>query len=136
MNEDNNTTVLPPITDGENTTTVIPDSISIVIPGSDMVTAPTGKEIMIGVGILLVLAVLFFFIRNAFVNFLVGPNMKRSPNNAGLAGWGLFGGLFFGSAIGCIAIISTELLTLALTVPLSLLSIICFGLALFVAMKK
>ena len=136
MNEDNNTTVLPPITDGENTATVIPDSINIDIPGSDMVTAPTGKEIMIGLGILLVLAVLFFFIRNAFVNFLVGPNMKRSPNNAGLAGWGLFGGLFFGSASGCIAIISTELLTLALTVPLSLLSIICFGLALFVAMKK
>jgi len=133
MNEDNNTTLLPPITDVE-TTTVLPDSI--VIQGPDLLTAPTGKEIMIGAGILLVLAVVFFFIRNAFVSFLVGPNMKRSPNNAGLAGWGLFGGLFFCSALGCIAFISTELLTMALTVPLSLLSIICFGLAFFVAMKK
>jgi len=133
MNEDNNSTGLPPITQNQTMPT-LPDSI--VIQGPDILTAPTGKEMLIGTGILLALSVIFFLIRNAFVNFLVGPNMKRSPDSAGLAGWGLFGGLFFGAALGCIAIISTDLLTMALILPLSLLSLICFGLALFVAMKK
>jgi hypothetical protein len=62
--------------------------------------------------------------------------LKRSPNNAGLAAWGLFGGLLFGSAIGCIAIISKSFLTIFYIAPLAVLSLICFVLCLVVASKK
>ena len=100
------------------------------------VTGPTSKDMMMGAGALLVLAIVIFFIRISFVNYLIGPSMKRSPNNAGLAGWGLFGGLFFGAALGCAALVSKTYMTLPLIIVLSVLSLICFVIALVVASKK
>jgi hypothetical protein len=97
--------------------------------------AAGSKDVMIGAGGLLVLALLFFFIRGAYVNYLVG-SMKRSPNNAGLAGWGLFGCLFFGAAIGCVALVGKSFLTLAVIVPLAALSLVCLILCLVVSGKK
>ncbi len=97
--------------------------------------AAGSKDVMIGAGGLLVLALLFFFIRGAYVNYLVG-SLKRSPNNAGLAGWGLFGCLFFGAAIGCVALVGKSYLTLAVLVPLALLSLVCLILCLVVSSKK
>jgi len=101
---------------------------------------------MIGVGTLLVLAIVFFFIRMAFVNYLVGPSMKRSPNNAGLAGWWLFGGLFFLATLGCyFMVLRTYLLSpreaitfysMPVVVVLSTLSLICFVLTFVAASKK
>lgn len=106
------------------------------VPGLDVDMAPaSSKEFMIGGGGLLVLALVFFFIRNAYVNYLVG-SLKRSPNNAGLAGWALFGCLLFGAAIGCAALISKSYLTLVVIAPLGVLSLICLVLCIIVSSKK
>ena len=90
---------------------------------------------LIGGGVLIALAIVFFFIRNAYVNYLVG-SQKRSPNNAGLAGWALFGGLLFASAIACVAMVNTTYLVVAVIVPLAGVSVLSFVLAFVVASKK
>jgi hypothetical protein len=126
---------LPPITSTPETPQQGNDQIEI--PGvPDIVIGPTSKDIMIGAGGLLVLTIVFFFIRMAFVNYLTGPSMKRSPNNAGMAGWGLFGGLLFGGTLGCVALISNTYMTMPLIISLSALSLICFVIAFVVASKK
>jgi len=129
--------ILPPINqspDNAQTTTI---QIEVPSQGNNQLNlGPTSKEIMIGSGVMLVLAIIFFVLRMAFVNYLIGPSMKRSPNNAGFAGWGLFGGLFFGSAIGCTALVSKLYMTLPIIIPLACLSLICFVIALVVASKK
>ena len=86
---------------------------------------PMNKGYLMGGLSLLGLSAVFFFIRNAFVNYLVG-SFKRSPNTAGLAGWGLFGGLLFGSAIGSIALVGKSYLTMPVIVSLGTLSVTCF----------
>jgi hypothetical protein len=125
--------VLPPIT----STPEKPQqgSSEIQIPTDTVIVGPTSKDIMIGGGALLLLTVVFFFIRMSFVNYLTGPSMKRSPNNAGMAGWGLFGGLFFGGALGCAALISKTYMTMPLIIALSALSLICFVIALLVLQR-
>ena len=85
--------------------------------------------------LLLGLSVVFFFIRNAYVNYLVG-NLKRSPNSAGLAGTSLFLGLLFGSAIGCAALISMSYWVLWVIAPLGALSLICFISCIVVTSRK
>ncbi len=128
------TSGLPPLeqikTDPQPTTGEMPVSINV-----DLGLGPSSKDVMIGAGLLLVLAIIFFFIRSAFVNYLVG-SLKRSPNNAGLAGWMLLCGLLFGSAIGSIALISKSFLTVMYVAPLAAFSLICFVLCLVVAAKK
>jgi hypothetical protein len=112
-------------------------SSQIQIPnGGELVLGPSSKDMMIGGGALLVLTIVFFFIRISFVNYLIGPSMKRSPNNAGMAGWGLFGGLFFGAALGCAALVSKTYMTLPLIIAMSVLSLICFVITFVVASKK
>jgi len=126
---------LPPITSAPETPQQ--GGGQIQIPNMpDIVVGPTSKDIMIGGGALLVLTIVFFIIRMSFVNYLTGPSMKRSPNNAGLAGWGLFGGLFFGGALGCAALVSTTYMMMPLIIALSALSLICFVIAFVVASKK
>ena len=110
-------------------TTEMPTPINI-----DLGSGPSSKDVMIGGGSLLAFALIFFLVRNAFVNYLVS-SLKRSPNNAGISGWGLFGGLFFGAAIGSIAVISKSFLMVTYIAPLAVLSIICFILCLVVASK-
>lgn len=125
---------LPPLentkTDAKPTNAELPMQIDV-----DLGLGPSSKDVMIGSGVLLVLALVFFFIRNAFVNYLVS-SLKRSPNNAGVAGWMLFGGLLFGGAIGSIALISKSFLTIMYIAPLAALSLICFVLCFVVASKK
>jgi hypothetical protein len=129
------TSALPPITSLPDN----PQSGSNQIQVSnfpEISVGPSSKDVMLGAGALLVLTIVFFFIRISFVNFLVGKSMKRSPNNAGMAGWGLFGGLFFGAAIGCTALVSKTYMTMPLIIALSFLSIICFVITVVVASKK
>lgn len=124
---------LPPL---QNTTSAVKAIVSDVGQiTSDIAVGPSPKEMMIGGGSFVVFALIFFFVRNAYVNYLVG-SLKRSPNNAGLAGWGLFGGLLFGSAIASIALISKSFLTVMYIVPLAVLSLICFILCAAVSAKK
>lgn len=127
------TSGLPPL---QNTNTDTKSATSeITTTLLDTAVGPSSKEMMIGGGSLLIFALIFFFIRNAYVNYLVG-NLKRSPNNAGLAGWGLFGGLLFGSAIGSIALISKSFLTVMYIAPLATLSLICLILCFVVSSKR
>lgn len=123
---------LPPL-DNSNINTTIAEIVSPF--ARNFTTGPSSKEIMIGVGTLVVLAIVFLLIRNAFVNYLVA-NLKRSPNSAGLAGWGLFGALLFGSAIGCIAIVSRSFLVLPFIAPLASLSIVCLIICITSSFKK
>jgi hypothetical protein len=97
--------------------------------------AISSKQMMIGVGAFVVIAIILFFIRNAFVSYLVG-SLKRSPNSAGMAGWALFGSLLFAAAIGCIALVSTSYLTAMVYVSLGGISLICFLMAAIIAGKK
>lgn len=98
-------------------------------------SGPTSKDYLIGLFSFLGLAAVFFFIRNAFVNFLVG-SYKRSPNTAGLAGWGLFGGLLFASAIGSVALVSASYMNLPVIGSLAALSLICFVFCGILSTKK
>ena len=54
------------------------------------------RDISIAAGIMLVLMVVFFFIKNAFAQSLVAKK-RFSPIDAGTAGWWLFSFLFFAS---------------------------------------
>lgn len=110
-----------------------PDTATMSVANAEEIHG--SKDTIIGAGALLVLAVIFFFIRNAFVNYLV-DTLKRSPNNAGLSGWGLFGFLLFGSTIGCIAMVNKSYLTIAVMVPLVSLSVVCLLICIKSASKK
>ena len=124
---------LPPITTQNPQT---PTS-EIPIPNGleEMTTGPSSKEMMIGTGALVVLALVFVFIRNGYANYLVA-SAKRSPNNAGLAGWFLFGFLLFAAAIGCLALVSKSLLTLVAVIPLAGISLVCLIFCIVISSKK
>ncbi|CAM3777921.1 hypothetical protein [Parendozoicomonas haliclonae] len=69
--------------------------------GSQFPAMPEAETIMrdfaIGAGIMVVLMVVFFFMKNAFAQSLV-KNKRFSPNDAGAASWWLFGFLTTTSA--------------------------------------
>lgn len=132
---ENNDNLLPPITSSPTSDQPSGSQLQGAVDQGPLV-GPSSKEIMIGVGTLVILAIVFFFIRISFVNYLTGPGLKRSPNSAGMAGWGLFGGLFFGAAIGCIALISKTYLTLPVLIILVFISLVCFVITFIVASKK
>ncbi|ACF11350.1 hypothetical protein Cpar_0940 [Chlorobaculum parvum NCIB 8327] len=132
--EDKNASVLPPVKSGQDSSEL--GSLQEISGDIEALTGPSTKEVLMGVGLLLILSVVFFFIRNAFVGYLVGPAMKRSPNNAAMAGWGLFGGLFFASAILCVALFGKIFLTMFVVIPLSIAMILCFVLAVVMSAKK
>ncbi len=97
---------------------------------------PSSKDVMIGAGLLLVAAVAYFFIRGAYVNFLVSSH-KRSPNSAGMAGWALFGTLLFPTAIGALALIDkTKFLSLPFIIPLAGVGVVCLVLTIVSSMRK
>ena len=125
---------LPPLEDTSTDNKTAYPEISMPI-NAEFNLAPSSKDMMIGSGVLIILALMFFFIRNAYVNYLVG-NLKRSPNSAGLAGFGLFGALLFGSAIGCVALVSKSYLTLELLIPLGGLSFVCLMVCIIASSKK
>lgn len=132
--EDKNASVLPPVKPRQENTELA--SLQQIPEDIESLTGPSTKEVLMGVGLLLILSVVFFFIRNAFVGYLAGPGMLRSPNNAAMAGWGLFGGLFFASAILCVALFGKIFLTMFVVVPLSIAMILCFVLAVVMSAKK
>lgn len=127
--------VLPPMSAVPSVPAPSGAALSVELKGGDDLGASSSKDVLIGGGAMLILAILFFVMRNAYVNYLVGSK-KRSPNNAGLAGWGLFGGLLFGSAIGCLALVNKSYLQVLYIGPLTALSFGCFILAFVIASKK
>ena len=133
MADQNSQSALPPLS--LTTGSSAPSNTGIPVTFPTEVEGTSSKQMLIGGGVLLALAIIFFFIRNSYVNYLVG-SQKRSPNNAGMAGWGLFGGLLFASAIGCAAIVNTAYLSALVIGPLAGISLVCFVLAFVVAAKK
>lgn len=96
---------------------------------------PASPRYLVGALSLLGLALVFFFIRSAFENYLVG-SLKRSPNTASLAGWALFSGLLLGSAIGSVALVGSSYMVLPVLIPLALLSLLCFVMCAVFSGKK
>jgi len=132
--DEKNTSVLPPVNSPSEKTQV--GSIQQIASDPEPLIGPSSKDIMIGFGILLALTIISFFIRNAFINYLSGKDFKRSPNNASMAGWCLFGGLFFLSVLACLGMVAKIYLTAVVIYPLSVLSIIFFVLGFMIAAKK
>jgi hypothetical protein len=101
----------------------------------DMAISKINNSTIISTISMIGFSVVFFFIRNSYVSFLVG-SLKRSPNNAGLAGWWLFSGLMFCTLIGCIAIVNGSYLTLSMVVGLTMLSLWCLIMCFVSSLKK
>lgn len=98
------------------------------------VTDTSSRDLAIGGAIFLVLLIVYFFVRNAYVHHLV---VKRvAPSSAGSAGWLLFVGLGFISAAAVLAIINaSKFLTFAITAPLVLIGVVALVAALFVGRR-
>jgi hypothetical protein len=94
----------------------------------------SGRDMAIAGAIIVVLLVIYFFVRNAYVNHLV---VKRvSPAAAGSAGWLLFVGMSFLSAAAVLAIVNaSKYLTLAITGPLVVVGVVTLIAALFVGRR-
>jgi hypothetical protein len=98
------------------------------------VTDTSSRDLAIGGGVFLVLLIIYFFVRNAYVHHLV---VKRvAPSSAGSAGWLLFVGLSFVSAAAVLAIINaSKFLTFAVTAPLVIVGLVALVAALFVGRR-
>lgn len=80
-------------------------------------TDTSARDLAIGGSVFLVLLIVYFFIRNAFVHHLVVRRV--APSSAGSAGWLMFLGLSFLSAAAVLAMIdASKFLTWAITGPL------------------
>lgn len=84
-------------------------------------SGPTTKDKLIGGAGFLILLAVAFFVRVAYVNFLVS-SYKRSPDKAGLAGWMLFGAVVCAAALAAIALISASYLSTGVVAGLSALA--------------
>jgi len=106
-----------------------------VAPATDVPPTDTStRDLAIGASVFLVLLVIYFFVRNAYVHHLV---VKRvAPSAAGSAGWLLFVGLAFISSAAVLAIINaSKFLTFAVTAPLLIVGVIAMVAALFVGRR-
>ena len=100
------------------------------VPATDTAT----RDADIGSAAFLVLLVIYFFVRNAYVHHLV---VKRvAPSAAGSAGWLMFVGLGFVSAAAVLAIVNaSRFLTFAVTAPLVIVGVVALVAALFVGRR-
>ena len=105
-----------------------------VIPGTT--TAPvtatdtSSRDLAIGAVVFVVLLVVYFFVRNAYVHHLVVRRV--APSSAGSAGWLLFVGLAFLSAAVVLAMVNAgKYLTFGVTAPLVIVGVVALIDALF-----
>ena len=106
-----------------------------VMPGAPAPATDTStRDVAIGSGVFLVLLVVYFFVRNAYVHHLVVRRV--APSTAGSAGWLLFVGLAFLSAAVVLAIINaSKYLTFGVTVPLVAVGLAGLIAALFIGRR-
>jgi hypothetical protein len=103
-------------------------------PAGAPVTDTSSRDLAIGGAVFLVLLVVYFFVRNAYVQHLVVRRV--SPSSAGSAGWLMFVGLGFMSAAAVLAIINaSKFLTFAVTGPLVAVGLVALVAALFVGRR-
>ncbi|MGJ9420507.1 hypothetical protein ACHAC9_22525 [Massilia sp. CMS3.1] len=106
-----------------------------VMPGAPSPATDTStRDVAIGTGVFLVLLVVYFFVRNAYVHHLVVRRV--APSTAGSAGWLLFVGLTFLSAAVVLAIINaSKYLTFGVTAPLVAVGLVASVAALFIGRR-
>jgi hypothetical protein len=94
----------------------------------------SSRDLAIGGTVFLVLLIVYFFVRNAYVHHLVVRRV--APSAAGSAGWLMFVGLSFLSAAAVLAIINaSKFLTLAVTTPLVAVGLVALVAAMFVGRR-
>ena len=92
------------------------------------------SDLAIGATVFVVLLVVYFFARSAYVHHLVVRRV--APSAAGSAGWLMFVGLGFLSAAAVLAIINaSRFLNLAVTGPLVVVGLVALVAALFVGRR-
>jgi hypothetical protein len=98
------------------------------------VTDTSTRDLAIGGAVFVVLLIVYFFIRNAYVHHLVVRRV--APASAGSAGWLLFLGLAFISAAAVLALVNaSKFLTLAVAGPLVAVGLIALIAALFIGRR-
>jgi len=94
----------------------------------------SARDMTIAGAAIVVLLVIYFFVRNAYVHHLVVRRV--SPSSAGSAGWLLFVGLSFLSVAAVLAVVNaSKYLTLAVTGPLVAVGLVTLIAALFVGRR-
>jgi len=107
-----------------------------VVPGPlpPAVTDTSTRDLSIGAAVFVVLLVVYFFVRNAYVHHMVVRRV--APSTAGSAGWLLFVGLAFLSAAAVLAIINaSRYLTWGVTAPLVVVGAVALVAALFIGRR-
>jgi hypothetical protein len=98
------------------------------------VTDTSSRDLAIGGAVFVVLLVVFFFVRNAYVHHLVVRRV--APSSAGSAGWLMFLGLGFVASAAVLAMVNaSKFLTLAVAGPLVAVGLIALIAALFVGRR-
>lgn len=110
------------------------EPVEIAPAGAAPVPDTSTRDLAIGAGAFLVLLVVYFFVRNAYVHHLVVRRV--APSSAGSAGWLMFVGLGFLSAAAVLGIINaSKFLTFAVAGPLVAVGLIALVAALFVGRR-
>jgi hypothetical protein len=106
-----------------------------IVPGAGApATDTSSRDLAIGGAVFLVLLVVYFFVRNAYVHHLVVRRV--APASAGSAGWLMFVGLGFLSAAAVLAIINaSKFLTFAVAGPLVAVGLVALIAALFIGRR-
>jgi hypothetical protein len=108
--------------------------IEVAPAPAPVATDTSTRDLAIGGAVFVILLVIYFFVRNAFVHHLVVRRV--APSAAGSAGWLMFVGLCFISAAAVLAIINaSKFLTFAVTGPLVAVGVIALVATLFIGRR-
>jgi hypothetical protein len=103
-------------------------------PGAAPLRDTSARDLAIAGTLIVALLVIYFFVRNAYVQHLVVRRV--SPSAAGSAGWLMYVGLSFLSAAVVLAIVNaSKYLTLAITGPLVVVGLVTLVAALFIGRR-
>jgi hypothetical protein len=108
--------------------------IEVAPAPAPVATDTSTRDLAIGGAVFVILLVIYFFVRNAYVHHLVVRRV--APSTAGSAGWLMFVGLCFLSAAAVLAMINaSKFLTFAVTGPLVAVGLIALVATLFVGRR-
>jgi hypothetical protein len=108
--------------------------IEVAPAAAPVATDTSTRDLAIGGAVFVILLVIYFFVRNAYVHHLVVRRV--APSSAGSAGWLLFVGLCFLSAAAVLAIINaSKFLTFAVTGPLVAVGLVALVATLFIGRR-
>jgi len=128
--------LLPPIQSAPSTPPT-QSGVGLEVPMPMQPTmGPTSKEYAIAGGAVLVAAIIWFAVKNAYGNWLVSAQ-RKSPNTGSAAGWALFGTLLFPTIAGALGILdSTRFLSLPYSIPVGLATVVCLALTIILSTRK